>query len=133
MILVGTPNWSQDVDLISTELSDKWDNIMYTMHFYAGTHKESYIDKLKKAEIAKVPVFISEFGICDASGSGSIDKKSANKWIKILDEYNISYCIWNLSNKNETSALIKSGVSKTHGFTRKDLSPSGKWFWGHFT
>ncbi len=129
VILVGTPNWSQDVDLITTELSDKWNNIMYTMHFYAGTHKDSYIAKLKRAQNAKIPVFISEFGICNASGNGKINKKSANKWVNELDNYNISYCIWNLSNKNESSALIKSGVTKTHGFTRKNLTASGKWFW----
>ena len=34
---------------------------------------------------------------------------------------------WNLSNKNESSALLKSGMGKTSGWTWADLSKSGKW------
>jgi endoglucanase len=44
-----------------------------------------------------------------------------------MDELNVSYICWNLSNKEETSALFKSDVSKTSGFSLDDLSEEGLW------
>ncbi len=38
--------------------------------------------------------------------------------------------MWNLSNKNETSAMIKSDCTKLSGWNMDDLSVSGKWFVG---
>lgn len=63
-----------------------------------------------------------KFSICDASGNGSIDYDSADAWMKLIDEYNMSYCAWNISNKDESSSLIKSGCDKTSGWTDDDLS-----------
>lgn len=127
VILVGTPTWSQDVDTAAKNPIKGYKNIMYTMHFYAATHKDSYRKKLETAVKAGLPVFVSEFGICDASGNGSLNKTEANKWINLLNKYGISYVAWNLSNKNESSALIKSSCRKTSGWTASDLSESGKW------
>lgn len=127
VILVGTPNWSQYVDQAAKDPITDSKNIMYTLHFYAGTHKSDLQNKLKTAHEAGLPIFVSEFGICDASGSGGIDESSANTWISLLDSYGISYVAWNLSNKGETSAIFKSSCSKKSGFTESDLSDSGKW------
>lgn len=127
IILVGTPNWSQDVDTASANKITGYKNIMYTMHFYAGTHQDSYRSKLESAVKAGLPVLVSEFGICDASGSGSLNKTQGNKWITLLNKYSIGYVSWNLSNKNESSALIKSTCSKKSGWALNDLSESGKW------
>lgn len=44
-----------------------------------------------------------------------------------MDEYKVSYIAWNLSNKNESSAIIKNSSAKTSGFIDSDLSDSGKW------
>ena len=55
------------------------------------------------------------------------DKKEASKWIKALDKYDVSYVAWNVSNKDESSAMIKSSCTKKSGFKRSDLSTSGKW------
>ncbi len=40
----------------------------------------------------------------------------------------ISFVCWNLSNKNESCALLKSSCKKTKGFKSSDLSAAGKWF-----
>lgn len=127
VILVGTSTWSQDVDTAAKNPIKGYQNIMYTMHFYAGTHKDSYRKKLETAVKAGLPVFVSEFGICDASGNGALNKTEANKWMTLLNKYGISYVAWNLSNKNESSALLKSSCRKTSGWTASDLSESGKW------
>lgn len=133
VILIGTPNWSQDVDCAVKDPVMGFDNIMYSLHFYAATHKEDLQNKLKAAADAGLPIFVSEYGICDASGNGQIDVDSANNWISILDSYDISYVCWNLSNKAEASAIISSGCDKTSGFTYDDLSDEGKWLYGMLT
>lgn len=127
VIVVGTPTWSQDVDIVAkSPLKGK--NLMYALHFYAGTHKEWNQEKLKTAHKKGLPVIVTEFSITDASGNGSLDKASGNKWMRLLDKYNISYTAWSLCNKNESSALIKSSCSKTSGWTQSDLSGAGKWY-----
>ena len=127
IIIVGTPTWSQDVDLAAKDPITGQKNICYTCHFYAATHKDNIRDKVKAAHEAGLCVFISEFSICDASGNGSIDYDSADAWMKLIDEYNMSYCAWNISNKDESSSLIKSGCDKTSGWTDDDLSETGLW------
>ena len=129
LILVGTPNWCQYVEQAAADPITAYDNIMYTLHFYAATHTDSLRDAMTKAVEAGLPVFVSEYGICDASGNGAIDKEQADRWAELLDEYGISYVAWNLSNKAETSAILKSSCGKVSGFTLEDLSDSGKWLY----
>ena len=50
-----------------------------------------------------------------------------------MNSYNVSYVAWNLSNKNESSAMISSGCNKTSGFSESDLSTSGKWVYEMLT
>ena len=129
LILVGTPNWCQYVEQAAADPITDYDNIMYTLHFYAATHTDSLRDAMTKAVEAGLPVFVSEYGICDASGNGAIDREQADRWADLLDEYGISYVAWNLSNKSETSAILKSSCGKVSGFALEDLSDSGKWLY----
>ena len=126
IIIVGTPTWSQDVDVAAkSPLSGS--NLVYALHFYAGTHKESYRKKAETAIKAGLPLLVSEFGISDASGNGSVNTSEGDKWISFLNKYGIGYVAWNLSNKNESSALLKHSTKKTSGWTWSNLSKSGKW------
>ncbi len=126
LIIVGTPNWSQDVDVVAAKpLKQK--NIVYALHFYAATHTNGIRDKMKKAYKAGLPMLVTEFNITDASGNGSINKSSGTKWMKLLKKYKIGYVAWNVSNKNETSALLRSNCKKTGSFTKANLSKTGKW------
>lgn len=133
IILVGTPNWSQYVDQAAADPIKDRENVMYTLHFYAATHKESLRDTMVNAINAGLPIFVSEYGICDASGNGAIDQQQADKWVSLMDQYGVSYVAWNLSNKSETSALLKSSCNKLSGFAAEDLSNSGKWLYGLLT
>lgn len=128
VIIVGTPTWSQDVDLAAADPITGYGNIMYALHFYADTHRDGLREKCKTAVKRGLPIFVSEYGICDASGNGTINREQANLWISMLDSYGISYVAWNLSNKAESSSMIKSSCSKKNGFTESDLSEGGKWF-----
>ena len=126
VILVGTPTWSQDVDVAARDPLQGYSNIMYTLHFYAATHKEGICNKLIAAHAAGLPVFVSEFSISSADGNGSLDPASGDAWIQLLDDYHISRIGWALSNKNEASALFTPGSGIPP--TLSDLSASGQWF-----
>ncbi len=127
LIIVGTPNWSQDVDIASQDPITGYDNIMYAVHFYAATHKDDLRNKVKTALDNGLPVFVSEFSLCDASGNGGIDYDSSDEWFKLINENNLSYSSWSLCNKNETSALIKSDSTATGSLSDGDLSDTGKY------
>lgn len=127
IILVGTPNWSQMVDQAAADPITDYENIMYTLHYYAGTHKESLRSTMVQAIKDGLPVFVSEYGICDASGNGALDYDQANKWVETMNSYGVSYVAWNISNKSESSAMFKAECNKISGFNESDLNPSGKW------
>ncbi len=134
VIIVGTPSWSQlGSSLTSNEVANNpikgYKNIMYSLHFYAGesAHNKYLPAKLRYARKKGLPVIVSEFGLSAASGSGSINKTAMNTWFQLLNKYNISYFCWSLSNKAESSALLKSGTKKTSGWKTSDLSAAGKY------
>lgn len=127
IILVGTPTWCQDVDQAADNPITGYNNIMYTLHFYAATHKEWIQQKLTYAINKGLPIFVSEFSICDASGNGANDIASANTWMNLLNQYNISFVGWNLSNKAESSAIIRPDCNKLSGWSDSELTESGMW------
>lgn len=133
VILVGTPNWSQYVDQAAADPITEYDNLMYTLHFYAATHKDDLRNRMRAAVDSGLPVFVSEYGICDASGSGLVDIEQADLWADLLDQYRISYVAWNLSNKDESSAVLRPECGLTSGFSADDLSSSGQWLYRRLT
>ena len=132
LIIVGTDNWSQDVDdVIGQEIDDP--NTMYALHFYAATHQEKLFNKARKALDAGVPIFISECSICDASGDGVIDRDWGKTWIDFADENCISYIIWNLSNKDETSSILKKDATSLSHWRDDEYSETAQWFKSRMT
>lgn len=127
LILVGTNTWSQDIhEVAGNMLADG--NTMYVMHFYAASHKDDLRARMQAAIDAGVPVFVSECSICDASGSGGVDYASADAWLKLMNDNSVSFAAWNLSNKDETSSLLKAGCTAVSGWGDDDLSETGVWF-----
>lgn len=125
IIVVGTPNWSQDVeDVINNELEG--DNIAYSFHFYSSTHKQELRDKAIQAINAGIPLFITEWGMSEANGNGIIDNVSLNEWADFLEANNLSWCNWSVMNKNETSAALLSSTSSISGWSEDKLSESGR-------
>lgn len=129
VILVGMPTWCQDVGSAAADPITGYENIMYTLHFYAASHTDDLRNQMKQAIAAGLPVFVSEYGICDASGNGAIDETQAQAWINLLNDCGVSYVAWNISNKEETSAIFSSSCTKSEDFTEEDLSASGRWLY----
>ncbi|MCR4924944.1 MAG: glycoside hydrolase family 5 protein [Clostridiales bacterium] len=126
VVIVGTPTWSQDIDkALASPLS--FNNVMYSLHFYAATHTDWLRQRVENCLKAGLPVFISEFGICDASGNGANDINQANQWKTLIEKYNLSYINWNLANKQESSSALLPSTSSVAHWSDSQLSQSGKW------
>ncbi|MCR5342830.1 MAG: cellulase family glycosylhydrolase [Butyrivibrio sp.] len=127
VIVVGTPEYDRRL-LPAINRPLQFDNVMYSLHFYAASHKDDLMDELKTAVNENAPVFISECGISEHTGDGDIDFAWARKWFNYLDEHKISYTVWSFSNKDETSAFfnIKYDPVK-YGLDDKYLTEYGKW------
>lgn len=128
VVIVGTPTWSQDVDKAAASPL-KYRNVMYAFHFYANTHRDDMRRRVETAHKNGLPIFVSEFGTCDASGNGGFNAKESDKWIRLLDKLGISYVNWSLCNKAETASIIKPDCKKTYGWKQSDLTASGKWLY----
>ena len=131
VILVGTPTWSQEIDKAAASPLT-FDNVMYTLHFYAGSHKDDLRNRLETCAQNNLPVFVSEFGMCDASGNGANDFDSTTKWLDLLNKYQISFCCWNLANKDESSSVFKAASTALSDWTDEDFNESGRWIREYF-
>ncbi|MBE6880373.1 MAG: endoglucanase [Ruminococcaceae bacterium] len=126
IVIVGTPTWSQDIDKAMANPL-KFDNVMYALHFYAATHTDWLRQRVQNCVNNGLPVFVSEFGCCDASGNGANDFNQTKQWLDLLDSLGVSYCNWNLANKNESSSAFKQSASANGNWTESDMNPSGSW------
>ena len=130
LIVCGTNTWSQDVEDVAKKplKDDGFEDILYTFHFYSGSHYADKMAKVKTATADGTPIFVTEFGICDASGNGGFDTANADAWIKLCDSYNISYACWSFCNKGESASYLSTSCSKTTGgYVASDLATTGIW------
>ena len=129
IILVGTPSWSgAPGDVRSNPLTGaNAYNIMYTFHFYAGSHySQSYIDDVIKT----VPLFVSEWGTSNYSGNGGNDYNNAQNWASLMAGNNtsgikVSWCNWSFCDKDESSAALNPGACSSNNWN--NTSTSGTW------
>jgi len=124
IIIVGSPNWSQDVDQAANNPLT-FDNILYTLHFYAGTHGQELRDKAKIALDKGLGIFITEWGTSLSSGGGGVFTKESDEWLAFADSYNISWCNWSISDAAESSALFLPRTDPTGKFKEEQISESG--------
>lgn len=123
LILVGCPHWDQDVDIVALDPITEYDNLAYTLHFYAATHKQELRDKADYAISKGLALFISECAGMEASGDGFLDEKSWNEWTYWAAKNNISWVAWSLSDKDETCSMLHPTASDEGPWTEADLKP----------
>ena len=127
LIIVGTPNFSQDVDVAAGDpINDP--NVAYTLHFYAG---EGAHDQLRtKATAAMndgIALFVTEWGTTPANGLGAPNQNSTNTWMDFLEANNISHCNWGVADQTQQGAAqLARGASPSGGWTDAQLSASGQ-------
>ena len=125
IILVGCPKWDQEIQLPAADPIKGYKNLMYTMHFYAGTHKQWLRDRTDAAIRAGLPVFISESAGMEASGDGPIDYTEWQLYIDWINKNNLSWIGWSISDKNETCSVLHTSASSTGHWKDSDLKESG--------
>lgn len=125
LIVVGTPNWSQDVDAAANDPITGYANIAYTLHFYSGTHKQGLRDKAQYALNRGIPLFVTEWGTVNANGDGGVDYHETNAWMDFLRNNNISHANWALNDKNEGASALRGGASPQGGWGASDYTASG--------
>lgn len=127
VIIVGTPRWSQNVDDAANDPITGYDNLMYTLHFYAGTHKEWLREKGDYAMSKGLALFVTECGGMNADGQGPVDEESTQAWIEWMEDNDISYLFWSISDKKETCSMLYPSALSEGPWTDADISP-----WGSF-
>jgi endoglucanase len=125
IILVGNPHWDQDVHIVADDPIVGYSNIMYTLHFYAGTHGQSLRDRGDYALNKGIPLFVSESAGMEASGDGPINYTEWNNWIDWMKKNQISWVSWSIADKNETCSMLKPSASSTGNWTEEDMKESG--------
>lgn len=126
IILVGNPHWDQDLDKVAEDPITDATNIMYTMHFYAATHKKWLRDRSDDALSKGIPIFVSECAGMEASGDGPLDTAEWNDFVEWMKIRKISWVAWSVSDKNETCSMLLPRASSTGKWTDDLLKPWGK-------
>ena len=126
VIIVGSPTWSQDVDVAAADPIADARNITYTLHFYAGTHKAELRRKAKAALDAGASLFVSEWGTVNANGDGGVAGEEVATWFQFLRENCISNANWAVSDKAEGASIFKAGAGKNGPLTGDSLTTSGR-------
>jgi len=123
LIVVGTPFYSQRVVDASNNRINRA-NIAYTLHFYAGTHRQSLRDQAIQAMNNGIALFVTEWGAVNANGDGAADIAETNRWMDFLRTNNISHANWSVSDKAEGASVVaaNTGVS---GLVNNNLTATG--------
>ena len=111
LIVLGTPTFSQDVDIAAQD-PVAGTNLLYTLHFYACTHKQPLRDKANVALGLGAPLFITEFGATPAdggtpgNGDNIVCEDEANNWFSWMATNSVSGAGWKLDQCVDTSCLL---------------------------
>jgi endoglucanase len=125
LILIGSPHWDQDLQIVADDPITGYNNILYTLHFYAATHKDWLRERGDYALKKGIPLFISEYGGSEASGNGKLDIEEWNRWLDWMENNRLSWCKWSIADKQETCSVLKPGSNAAGGWSQNDLTASG--------
>ncbi|RZK23284.1 MAG: glycoside hydrolase family 5 protein, partial [Flavobacterium sp.] len=129
LIVVGSPAWDQDVDIVAKSPIIGFQNIAYSFHFYASdpNHQEVLMKKADVAIAAGLPLFVTEWGVGEADGNGIFDLSKTNNWLQWMEKNKLSWVNWNITDKKETTALLNRGASIQGKWSAEQLTPAGKY------
>ncbi|MCR8559492.1 glycoside hydrolase family 5 protein [Mucilaginibacter sp. BJC16-A38] len=127
LIVVGSPHWDQDVDLAATNSITGFKNIAYSFHFYASdpSHQEKLRAKGDLAIKKGLALMITEWGVGESNGNGKFNRDQVKTWMEWMEANHLSWTNWNITDKQETTALLLPGAPETGNWTEEQLTPAG--------
>jgi endoglucanase len=140
LIVVGTPFYDQRPDIAAEDpltIDAKGrpvGNVAYSIHAYAGAHRQAIRDYGQKALDRGLALFMTESGR-DGTNYGpnnTIDPAEWDRWDAWMNERSISFTKWSLSNKDETGSSLQPNASASGGWTADQLRPEGQWNRSYF-
>nr|UNG40312.1 glycoside hydrolase family 5 subfamily 2 [Necydalis major] len=126
LIILGTAMYSTKVDEAAADPIRDQKNIMYTLHFYAGTHKQWLRDTAQSAIDKGLPIFITEYGTVNADASLPIDLNESRLWWDWLEKNGLSYVNYDICDKNEGASALKPGTTAKQVCQPEYLTEAGR-------
>jgi endoglucanase len=96
------------------------------LHHYAANYKQSNRDKAAYAISKGLPLFVTEYGVADSSGNGSINYDEATLWWDFDDEHKLSYVNWAMDDKYEADSALISNTNPSQIGDPSRWTASGK-------
>jgi endoglucanase len=128
IVIVGSPEWDQRIDTVAADPLTDQTNVMYSVHFYAGTHGQWLRDRTQAAIRAGIPVIVSESSGAEASGQGKNNYAEWQAWIDFMEMNRVSWLNYSVSDKaGETISVLNPGARASGGWTDDELTESGKY------
>ncbi len=129
-IIVGTPGWSSlgvsdghsYQEIVNNPL--QFPNVMYTFHFYAGSHGDAYFNALDDASDV-LPIFVTEFGTQTHTGDGPNDFVMSDRYMQLMATKKIGWVNWNYSDDFRSGAIWKDHTCGQNVWTDDHLKPAG--------
>lgn len=101
--ITGTPEWNLSLEEPFTNPINLA-NLMYSLHFYAASHKiTSFIER---AVAEGMPIIVTECGVSEYTGTGQASYENFDTWLQFMDNNDISWCAWSIFDKDETSSSL---------------------------
>jgi endoglucanase len=131
VVIVGSPEWDQRIDLVAADPITSDDNVIYSVHFYAATHGGYLRDRTLEALQSGIPVLVSESSGSEAAGTGANDYGEWQAWFDFMDENEISWINYSVSDKaGETISVLEPGAPTNGGWDDSQLTESGEYIRG---
>ena len=129
LIVVGSPHWDQDVDVTADDPIVGYDNIAYSFHYYASdpNHQDNLRQKAETAMAKGLPLFITEWGVGESNGDGVFDTQKTTQWMDWMEKHQLSWANWNITDKQETTAILAPGAPVVGNWAPAHLTPAGKY------
>lgn len=125
LIVVGSQSWDQEVDKAADDPITGFDNLVYSVHFYAASHKKALREKAQYAIDKGLPLMATEWGSVSYDGDGDVDRASSLAWMNFLKENSISHMMWAVSDAEEGAAMFVEGAPADGGWTDEHLTENG--------
>ncbi|MFE0688320.1 glycoside hydrolase family 5 protein [Streptomyces xiamenensis] len=133
VVLVGTRGWSSlgvsegadENEIVANPVNA--DNIAYTFHFYAASHRDHYLSVLDRAS-DRLPIFVTEWGTQDYAGEGANDFAMSQRYLDLMAAKGISWANWNFSDDWRSGAVFREGSCAAGQFSgTAPLKEAGVW------